>query len=159
VLFVRRLGSERSSPLARILVVEDDVVVSRAISRVMSRLALEVIAAPSCLAARALACRFEVGLFELELIDGSGIELAKSMLDGGQLDFALFYTAELGTGLLGQARRVGPVVRKSEGVEALVPVVLGSLDPVGVRASGIRPTTGDGAVTGDAAGRAAGKTG
>jgi CheY-like chemotaxis protein len=125
------------------LVVEDDVLVSRAISRVLLRLGWEVIAAPSCLAARALQCRFDLGVFELELIDGSGIDLAETMLDAGQLDFAVFFTAELGTRLLGRARRVGPLVKKSEGVEALVPVVVGSIDPVGGRSSGIRLTAGE----------------
>jgi CheY-like chemotaxis protein len=137
------------------LVVEDDVLVSRAISRVLLRLGWEVIAAPSCLAARALACRFDLGVFELELIDGSGIELAQSMLDAGQLDFAVFFTAELGAQLLGLARRVGPLVKKSEGVEALVPVVVGSIDPVAVRASGIRLTAGEDPVAAQPADRAA----
>ena len=125
------------------MVVEDDVLVSRAISRVLARLWCEVIAAPSCLAARALACSFDLGVFELELIDGSGIELAETMLDAGQVDFAMFFTAELGTRLLGRARRVGPLVKKSEGVEALVPVVVGSIDQLGGRSSGIRLTAGE----------------
>jgi DNA-binding response OmpR family regulator len=136
------------------LVVEDDVLVSRAISRVLSRLGCEVIAAPSCLAVRALACRFDLGVFELELIDGSGIELAETMLGAGQMNFAVFFTAELGTRLLGLARRVGPLVKKSEGVEALVPVVVGSLDPVAVRASGIRLTADEDSVADQAGDRA-----
>jgi hypothetical protein len=124
------------------LVVEDDVLVSRAISRVLLRRGWEVIAAPSCLAARALACRFDAGVFELEFIDGSGIDLARAMLDAGQVDFAVFFTAELGPRLLGQARRVGPLVKKSEGVDALVPVVVGNIDPAGGRSSGIRLKAG-----------------
>jgi CheY-like chemotaxis protein len=149
------LDPERPAPKARILVVEDDVLVSRAISRVLARLGWEVIAAPTCLAARALACRFDLGVFELELIDGSGIGLAAAMLDTGQLDFAVFFTAELGTRLLGQARRIGPLVKKSEGVEALVPVVIGSIDPAGARSSGIRLTAGEDPVAVEPAGRAA----
>jgi len=149
------LDSERPAPKARILVVEDDVLVSRAISRVLSRLDCEVIAAPSCLAARALACPFDLGVFELELIDGSGIELAQSMLGAGQMDGAVFFTAELGTRLLGLARRVGPLVKKSEGVEALVPVVVGSIGPVAVRASGVRLRAGEDPVADQPAGRAA----
>jgi len=144
VLFVGLpLDPERPAPNARILVVEDDVLVSRAISRVLAHLGWEVIAAPSCLAARALACRFDLGVFELELIDGSGIELAQAMLDVGQVDFAVFFTAELDTRVLGQARRVGPLVKKSEGAEALVPVVVGHIDPVGGRSSGIRLTAAE----------------
>ena len=41
------LDPERPAPKARVLVVEDDVLVSRAISRVLARLGWEVIAAPS----------------------------------------------------------------------------------------------------------------
>jgi CheY-like chemotaxis protein len=144
VLFVGLpLDPERPAPKARILVVEDDVLVSRAISRVLARLGWEVIAAPSCLAARALACRFDLGVFELELIDGSGIELAEAMLDGGQVDFAVFFTAELDSSAVGPARRVGPVIKKSEGVEALVPVVVGHIDSAEGRSSGIRLKAGE----------------
>ncbi len=141
------LDPERPAPQARILVVEDDVLVSRAISRVLARLGWEVIAAPTCLAARALACRFDLGVFELELIDGSGIELAEAMLDQGQVDFAVFFTAELESRALGQARRVGPLVRKSEGVEALVPVVAGHIASAEARASGIRLKAGEAPVS------------
>jgi CheY-like chemotaxis protein len=137
------LDPERPASQARILVVEDDVLVSRAISRVLARLGWEVIAAPSCLAARALACHFDLGVFELELIDGSGIELAQAMLDAGRVDFAVFFTAELEARALGPARRVGPLVKKSEGVEALVPVVVGHIDSAGGRSSGIRLTAGE----------------
>ncbi len=132
------LDRDHPSRSARILVVEDDAVVSRAISRALSRLGCEVIAAPSCLAARALACRFELGVFELELGDGSGVDLARAMLDAGQVEFAAFFTAEFDPRRLGQARRLGPLVKKSEGVDALAPVVAGTLERMEGRDSGIR---------------------
>lgn len=131
------MDCQPSSSSTRVLVVEDDALMSRVISRTLVRLGCEIIAAPSCAAARALACRFDIGVFDIGLCDGSGIELARKLLDTQQVEFAVFFTGELSAGVLCQARHLGPVVKKSEGPEALAPIVAGTLHQARGRQSGI----------------------
>jgi DNA-binding NarL/FixJ family response regulator len=131
------LIGEHPMPALRILIVEDDVLMSRDISRALTRVGCEVIAAPSCLAARALACRFDVGLLDIDLSDGCGAELAEGLLNLELIERVVFFTAELDPKRLMRAGRLGPVIQKREGVDALVAVVAGGTGMTPVRPSRI----------------------
>src|SRR5512142_860790 len=113
--------------LARLLLVEDDPEFSRALSRILRRERLEVTAAPSCTAARALTCWFDIGVFDIGLGDGDGVDLAEQLLEEGRVGKAVFFTAANRASVLRRTTRLGPVVRKRDGVEALLQVVLGML--------------------------------
>jgi DNA-binding NarL/FixJ family response regulator len=121
----------------RLLLVEDDPEFCRALSRFLRREQLEVTAAPSCTAARALTCWFDVGVFDIGLVDGNGAELAEQLLAEGRVGKAVFFTAVSRESVLRSTSRLGPVVRKQEGVEALVQVVLGILGRGPMTRSGI----------------------
>jgi DNA-binding response OmpR family regulator len=124
----------------RILLVEDDPDLCRAVARVFRREGLEVTAAPSCLAARALTCPFYLGVFDIGLGDGDGVELAAELLERKRLARAVFFTSAGRVETHRRARRVGPVVHKSDGAEALLQVVLGILGRRATTSSGILPT-------------------
>jgi len=123
----------------RILLVEDDPEVSRAVARSLRREGLEVTAAPSCSTARALTCCFEMGVFDIGLGDGDGVELAQQLLEQGRVVRAVFFTSAGSVEIHRRARRVGPVVRKTDGAEALVQLVLGMLGRRATTQSGILP--------------------
>ena len=127
----------------RLLLVEDDPELARATARVLRREGLQVMAAPSLATARALTCRFDVGIFDIGLPDGDGVELASTLLDQQQVERAVFFTAVSNSSVLRRARRLGPVVRKRDGVEALAQVVLGLLGRGAVTRSGFRSAAVD----------------
>lgn len=110
---------ERSAQ--RLLVVEDDVTVARALSRALSRRGFSVALAASCAAARALLQTFEFAIVDLDLPDGNGVDLARQLIRGGRTLGVVFFTGSTDAARLTRARRVGPVVAKSAGTSALLP--------------------------------------
>jgi DNA-binding response OmpR family regulator len=122
----------------RLLLVEDDPELARAVARILRREGLQVTAAPSCATARALTCRFDIGVFDIGLPDGDGVELAAALLEAAQVDRAVFFTAITRSSTIRRARRMGPLVRKREGAEAVAQVVLGLLGRGAVTRSGFR---------------------
>ncbi len=107
------------SPI-RVLVVEDDIEVSRAVSRQLRAHGYEVVVTPSCATTEALTCCFDIGVFDIELSDGNGADLAAALLASGLVEHVVFFTAATFGAYLRQAVAVGQVVRKRDGVEALV---------------------------------------
>lgn len=108
----------QSSP--RLLVVEDDVTVARALSRTLARAGFSVAAARSCGAARALRQNFDFAILDLDLPDGNGVDLARSLMASGKVPSVLFFTSCTDTALLARARCVGPVVMKPLGVSPIL---------------------------------------
>lgn len=106
-----------------VLLVEDDELVARAVSRVLQARGFEVTGASDCDAARGLEHGFSVGVFDLDLPDGNGVSLAVELLSRGQVQQAVFFTANSDPLLQARARQVGPVVRKTQGVSALLEVL------------------------------------
>ncbi len=126
----------------RILLVEDDPELCRAVARILRREGLEVTAAPSCSAATALTCSFDLGVFDIGLGDGDGVELAEQLLERGRVARAVFFTSAGRVEIHRRARRVGPVVQKLDGAEALLQLVLGILGRRATTSSGILPAAG-----------------
>jgi DNA-binding response OmpR family regulator len=146
-----------SEEVDRLLLVEDDPEFSRVLARVLRSERLEVTAAPSCTAARALTCWFDIGVFDIGLGDGDGVDLAEQLLAAGRVGKAVFFTAVSRSSVVRRTVRLGPVVRKRDGVEALLQVVLGMLGRTAVTRSGI-VSSGD-AEDGDESEAGGGSTG
>ena len=101
--------------LQRLLVVEDDVTVARALSRTLARAGFSVACARSCAAARELAQSFDFAILDLDLPDGNGVDLARALLTSGKVPVVLFFTSCTDGALLARARRMGSVILKSLG--------------------------------------------
>ncbi|MES1178794.1 MAG: response regulator [Myxococcales bacterium] len=99
----------------RLLVVEDDVTVARALSRLLARRGFSVAIARSCTAARSLAQSFDFAVLDLDLPDGNGVDLARSLLESARVSSVLFFTGSRDPALLARARAIGPVVVKASG--------------------------------------------
>lgn len=108
------------SSAQRLLVVEDDVTVARALSRTLARRGFSVAIARSCAAARALAQHFDFAVLDLDLPDGNGVELARHLTASGRVPSVLFFTGSSDAALLARARRVGPVVMKASGTSEIL---------------------------------------
>jgi DNA-binding response OmpR family regulator len=96
---------------------------SRAVARTLRSQGFDVIAAPSVAMAEVLECAFDVGVVELDLDDGDGLELARSLLAGGRIEDVVFFTAPTTVARVEQARELGIVIDHREGVDALTPVL------------------------------------
>jgi CheY-like chemotaxis protein len=108
------------SSVQRLLVVEDDATVARALARTLSRRGFAVAITRSCAAARALAQRFDLAVLDLDLPDGDGVTLAGELLASGRVPNVFFFTGSSDQGLLARARRLGSVVMKAGGTAPLL---------------------------------------
>ncbi len=122
-----------------ILLVEDERQLSRAIARALRSHGFDVVAAPTAAMARVLDCRFSLGIFAIDLGDGSGVDLARELLTEGRVGSAIFFSATQDQVELDRAAAVGPVVAKRDGVEALLPFLGVSASRYSPRESGVVP--------------------
>lgn len=105
-----------SAPL-RLLLVEDDDALRRALVRTFAD-QWDVVDAGTCADARSAGV-FDLAIFDIDLPDGGGAALARELLDGGSVKFAVFFTGSDPE----RARGLGPVVAKGAGIEELQAVV------------------------------------
>jgi DNA-binding response OmpR family regulator len=103
----------------RVVLVEDDPELARTVERVLSRYGHVTTVASSVAAAQALQGTFDCGILDIDLPDGSGVDVARRMLDGGQVGAVVFYSASTDPDVLEQARELGPFVTKADGTREL----------------------------------------
>jgi DNA-binding response OmpR family regulator len=121
---------------ARILVLEDNAYLATALSRLLKRIGYEVIHAESCAEARAIDEHFDLGVFDLELPDGEGIEFSSELMSSGNLGAVVFFTATLDGALFKRARRMAPCIQKTDKIEALLDTIRSTLASASRRAAG-----------------------
>jgi len=107
----------------RLLLVEDEVTLARSVARLLRRHGYDVYLAGSCDEARRAPDTFSLGIFDIDLPDGDGVDLAKELTNLGTVRRVVFFsgTAEA-TQQIG-ARKVGPLVEKSRGFPDLMAVI------------------------------------
>jgi DNA-binding response OmpR family regulator len=127
--------------LQRLLVVEDDVTVARALSRTLARAGFSVACARSCAAARALTQSFDFAILDLDLPDGNGVDLARALMTVGKVPTVLFFTSCTDSALLARAGRIGSIVMKSLGSSPVLAWLAAvSADGADVPQSGTAPS-------------------
>jgi len=104
----------------RLLVVEDDVTVARALSRTLARRGFSVAVGRSCSAALALAQSFDFAILDLDLPDGNGVDLARALMNSGKAPGVLFFTSSTDPALLASARCLGSVLTKALGTSPIL---------------------------------------
>lgn len=115
----------------RVLVVEDEPSVQRALARVLRQSGWSVECASRCCEAAIHDGVFDCGVFDVDLPDGNGIEFAEQLLGDGVVRRAVFFTARSDAETVSQATRLGPILQKAKGVESLLAAVV----PPGVAAA------------------------
>ena len=111
------------SSAQRLLVVEDDVTVARALSRTLARRGFSVAICRSCTAARTLSQTFDFAVLDLDLPDGNGVDLARDLMSDGKVPSVLFFTSSCDNTMLARARRLGTLVMKSEGTSPILAIL------------------------------------
>jgi len=107
----------------RLLLVDPDAASAQRVARALRGGGYAVIHASSCSAARALALRFEVGIFELELDDGWGDDLAGELLALGRVQRVLFLSVGTKRERLLNAARLGRLLDSPCSADELVAAV------------------------------------
>jgi DNA-binding response OmpR family regulator len=98
----------------RVLILEDDDAIRHTIVRVLRGSGDEIVEAGCCADARSAgAC--DIGVFDVELPDGDGVELARELLDLGAILAVVFYTGSLTE----RATELGVVVAKGDDMTKL----------------------------------------
>jgi len=110
-----------------LLVVEDEASVGRALRRVLERLGHTVTLCPTVADARATTARFDAAIFDIELPDGSGIELAEALIAEGRIGRTLFYSGTTDEAQRQHAAQIGRFVEKRDGTQELVSALLHEL--------------------------------
>lgn len=92
--------------MARILVVDDDELIARSLTRALKSAGHEVVVVCCARDADEVSEKFTLGVFDYRLPDGWGTDVARGLLDRSVVAAAVFFTShELRTEL-------GPVVQK-----------------------------------------------
>lgn len=133
----------------RILVVDDYPPLAKVIAIGLRRAGHEVERAGSVRRALEIEGRLDVAVIDVDLPDGSGIDVAQTLLSTGRARRVVFFSATRDPEARLEALRLGPLVDKNAGVEALFEVVaaqpevpdqlaraVGAADEVLLRASG-----------------------
>jgi DNA-binding NtrC family response regulator len=106
--------------MAHLLIVDDEPATSRSLGRVLRAAGHSVVTAPSCASARSLEERFDCAVLDIDLGDGSGIELADELTARGSIARVVFYSGTMDDAVLERVTRIGPLVMKAEPVARLL---------------------------------------
>lgn len=115
--------------MRRILHVENDPLVARAVARLLQARGYAVRTASSHAEGASLlrqsiadghaAPHFDIGLFDIDLGDGDGVELAGRMQRLEMVDHVLFFTARTDSVTRGRASALGLVISKTSDVDQI----------------------------------------
>jgi ActR/RegA family two-component response regulator len=108
------------SPTSDLLLVEDDLLLARAVQRSLVVRGIRARHVSRCATAAALKGPFAMGVFDIDLPDGDGVELARLLTFRGVVSRVVFYTACAHLPRLARARDMGPVFTKSGNLSSLL---------------------------------------
>ena len=103
-----------------LLVVEDNVLLAQPLVRLLVRFGYVAEYVTSCKTARQLDKSFDVGVLDLELADGSGLDLSSELLERGMVGAVVFFSGTMDEALIHRAERIAPCVQKADGIAGLV---------------------------------------
>jgi DNA-binding response OmpR family regulator len=114
--------AERPGSL-QVLIVEDDPLIRRAVTRALRGAGHEVVAVERCGRARGLGRAFDVAVLDLELPDGTGVDVAGELLGLGTAEGVVFFSGAADPSLLVRAAQLGEVVAKSGDLGTLLQAI------------------------------------
>ncbi len=112
------------SEVQNLLIVEDDLLLARALQRSLVARGIQARHVARCATAAALRGPFVVGVFDIDLPDGDGVELARLLMLRGIVSRVIFYTACSHPARLARAKDLGTVFVKSSHLNSLMDVLV-----------------------------------
>jgi DNA-binding response OmpR family regulator len=126
----------------RVLLVEDDPELARTVERSLGHYGHRTFIASSVAATEQLTESFDCGILDIDLPDGSGVRLAETLLDGGQVGAVVFFSASTDPEVLAEARELGTFVAKTAGVRELERALADAVSVAARQVAGSEPATG-----------------
>jgi DNA-binding response OmpR family regulator len=111
----------------RILIVEDEPAVGRALARALEREGYDVDVARTHADSLSYFGTYDCGIFDIELPDSDGVDLADSLASRGVVKFVVFFSGLSDASSELRARGKGAYVHKSEGIARLRSVIAGGI--------------------------------
>jgi DNA-binding response OmpR family regulator len=121
--------------LLKLLLVEDNAAVGRAIAKSLKAQGYVVTLAHTYVDARAATGYHEIGVFDITLPDGDGIELCETLLREKRIGGALFCSGSIDDLLIERAEQTAPVITKEASFWELCDAIRAA-SPGGVGPSG-----------------------
>jgi DNA-binding response OmpR family regulator len=106
------------------LLVEDDPILARAVERCLRARGADVVIAHTCERARSLDGSFDTAVLDIELPDGSGIDVAKHLLAERKTLAVVFFSGQDDPEVIRRAEQLGVFVHKSQGAGALLDALM-----------------------------------
>lgn len=113
--------------------------VRRAVTRALRGAGHEVVAVERCGGARGLGRAFDVAVLDLELPDGTGVDMAGELLGLGTTEGVVFFSGAADPSLLVRAAQLGEVVVKSGDLGTLLEAVSAARSDTAVVRRGKQP--------------------
>jgi DNA-binding response OmpR family regulator len=107
-----------------LLIVEDDLPLARALQRSLVARGIQARHVARCDTASALRGHYVVGVFDIDLPDGDGVELARTLMLRGVVSKVVFYTACSHPLRLARAKDLGTVFVKSSHLSSLMDLLV-----------------------------------
>jgi DNA-binding response OmpR family regulator len=108
----------------RVLIVEDNTAMARAIEKSLRVHGHAISLVHSAAAARAESTSFDVGVFDISLPDGDGVELAEQLLAERRVRHVLFFSGAVDDYMIDRAQVTGRVLPKDQSFSELHRVIL-----------------------------------
>jgi two-component system, OmpR family, response regulator VicR len=121
--------------MSRVLVVEDHPPLATVVAIGLRRLGHEVVRVGSVERALSAEGVFDGAVVDIELPDGTGVELARELLDSERVQTVIFYTATRDPALKIEALKLGPIVDKMGNLEELLEIATSELERVAALAA------------------------
>ena len=125
----------------RVLLVEDDPELARTVERSLAHYGHRTVIAGTVAATAALTDSFDCGILDIDLPDGSGVRLAETLLDRGQIGAVVFFSASSDPDTLAEARDIGLFVAKTAGVRELERAVAEAVSEAARQVAGSQPVS------------------
>ncbi len=116
--------------LRKVLVIEDDPAVARAIRRALGVVSLDCDVKSSAAEVREATGRYHVAIVDVNLPDGNGIDLYDELQRKALVRSGIFFTATENEDDKARASLIGTLIPKSEGIQAAVSRAIESLSTV-----------------------------
>jgi DNA-binding response OmpR family regulator len=120
----------------RLLLVEDEATLARAMARLLRRSGYDVFLAGACDEAGQAPGTFSLGVFDVDLPDGDGVELAERLLREGVVRRAVFFSGTTNDQQRQRATKLGAFVEKTAGFPQLFAMIQLMLESEHVKVAG-----------------------
>jgi DNA-binding response OmpR family regulator len=120
----------------RLLLVEDEQALSRAMTRLLRRHGYDISLANSAATAREASGPFALGIFDIDLPDGDGVALASELLEKGVVERAVFFSGTRDGDQQRRAETIATLVDKGDGFPQLIATIARAIENQQARVAG-----------------------